>query len=346
MKLTPSASSLRPSSLMAQPAVKRIPADGIAVPAADRAELESGLAHLQASIAQPQARPAAARRPDLFRGRPLLAPVQRILQARRDRRRQSPAPAGRRARRPTRRRTGALDHRHRTRGARLHLQNRQEHPAVRPGRAALVLAHRAAPLAPRHLVPRPRRSPHPGQLPHRATEIRRRVHAARHHRAAPLRTLLQRQQVRRRSGPLRSARRRQAQLPDRREPHSRPRLQHGRRVGLAPGRPLPRPVGRRIARRGLRRVRAVSQDQDHRRRRSALVGAEALALLRRCGLRRQSLQPAHHRIPRRDRSATAGRRHDGARHGRGRPAPGPRGRSADRAQVPPRFQNPGGTDAG
>jgi hypothetical protein len=37
---------------MAQPAVKRIPADGIAIPAADRAELESGLAHLEASIAK------------------------------------------------------------------------------------------------------------------------------------------------------------------------------------------------------------------------------------------------------------------------------------------------------
>ena len=39
-------------SLIAQPAVKRIPADGIAIPAADRAELQSGLAHLQASIAR------------------------------------------------------------------------------------------------------------------------------------------------------------------------------------------------------------------------------------------------------------------------------------------------------
>ena len=38
-------------NLVAQPAVKRIPADGIAIPAAERAELESGLAHLQASIA-------------------------------------------------------------------------------------------------------------------------------------------------------------------------------------------------------------------------------------------------------------------------------------------------------
>jgi dienelactone hydrolase len=39
-------------SLIAQPAVKRIPADGIAFPAADRAELQAGLAHLQASIAR------------------------------------------------------------------------------------------------------------------------------------------------------------------------------------------------------------------------------------------------------------------------------------------------------
>jgi hypothetical protein len=39
-------------SLLAQPAVKRIPADGIAIPAADRAELQTGLAHLQASIAR------------------------------------------------------------------------------------------------------------------------------------------------------------------------------------------------------------------------------------------------------------------------------------------------------
>jgi Prolyl oligopeptidase family len=38
-------------SLMAQPAVKRIPADGIPIPPADRAELETALAHLQSSVA-------------------------------------------------------------------------------------------------------------------------------------------------------------------------------------------------------------------------------------------------------------------------------------------------------
>src|SRR5260370_9921189 len=40
------------ASPLAQPAIKRIPADGIAVPEADRTALEAGLAHLQASIAR------------------------------------------------------------------------------------------------------------------------------------------------------------------------------------------------------------------------------------------------------------------------------------------------------
>ena len=68
------------------------------------------------------------------------------------------------------------------------------------------------------------------------------------------------------------------------------------------------------------------------------LGADALALLRRGGLRRQPLQPSGDRISRRDRSAEAGGRHDGARDGRRRPAPPAPGRSADRAQVPPRYQ--------
>uniref|UniRef100_Q01VN4 Peptidase S9 prolyl oligopeptidase catalytic domain-containing protein n=1 Tax=Solibacter usitatus (strain Ellin6076) TaxID=234267 RepID=Q01VN4_SOLUE len=40
------------ASAFAQPAIKRIPGDGIAVPEADRAALAAGLAHLQASIAK------------------------------------------------------------------------------------------------------------------------------------------------------------------------------------------------------------------------------------------------------------------------------------------------------
>ena len=35
---------------LAQPTIKPVPAAGIEVPAADRAELEAGLAHLRASI--------------------------------------------------------------------------------------------------------------------------------------------------------------------------------------------------------------------------------------------------------------------------------------------------------
>src|SRR4051794_34283124 len=37
---------------LAQPAIKLIPADGIAIPSEDRAKLEGGLAHLQAAIAK------------------------------------------------------------------------------------------------------------------------------------------------------------------------------------------------------------------------------------------------------------------------------------------------------
>ena len=44
-------------------------------------------------------------------------------------------------------------------------------------------------------------------------------------------------------------------------------------------------------------------------------------------------------VPRRDRSAAAGGRHDAARHGGGRPAPHPHRRPADGAPVPPRCQD-------
>src|SRR5258708_38027566 len=44
-------------TLAAQPSIKRIPADGVEVPAADRAELESGLARLQASAARLKGNP-------------------------------------------------------------------------------------------------------------------------------------------------------------------------------------------------------------------------------------------------------------------------------------------------
>ena len=210
---------------------------------------------------QAQARPAAARRPDLLRGRPLLAPVQRILQARRDRRRQK-----------------LCSKQGEERAAQLAA-------GQAPWTTATGLVVRGyiskidKSVQPYGLVVPPSYSPN---APHRwrldtwfhgrdetLTQVnfltdrmknRRRVHAARHHRAAPLRPLLQRQQVRRRSGFLRSARRRQAQLPDRREPHSRPRLQHGRRQRLALRRrtipacgPPPRPARASPNRRSISR---------------------------------------------------------------------------------------------
>ena len=91
-----------------------------------------------------------------------------------------------------------------------------------------------------------------------------RMVAARHHRAAPLRTLLQRQPVRRRGGFLRSAGRGEAPIPDRREPHSRSRLQHGRRVGVGYGHASRGHVRGRAAGRRIQRDHRISEAQTHR----------------------------------------------------------------------------------
>ena len=106
--------------------------------------------------------------------------------------------------------TGAVDHRHRPGGARLRLEDRRQRAAVRARRAALVFAH-----APHRwrldawFHGRDETLSEVNFLADRAA-LAGRVHAARHHRAAPLRALLQRQQVRRRGGSVRSAGRREA----------------------------------------------------------------------------------------------------------------------------------------
>ena len=184
-------------ALLAQPAVKRIPADGIAIPAADRAELESGLAHLQASIAKLKPGPLL---PDVliyseavrfslqyneFFKPAEIAAAKVLLQQGEERATQLAAGQA-----PWTTATGLV-----VRGYRSKID--QEHPTLRPRRAGILFAYRAASLASRYLVSRARRSAHPSQLPHRASEVSRRIHTARHHRAAPLRPLLQRQQVRR-----------------------------------------------------------------------------------------------------------------------------------------------------
>ena len=106
---------------LAQPPVKPVPAAGIEVPAADRAELQAGLAHLRESIGKLKSGPLL---PDVLiyheavryalQYNEFFKPAE-IAAAK------TPAPAGRGSRRPTGRRTGAVDHGHRTRGPRLRL---------------------------------------------------------------------------------------------------------------------------------------------------------------------------------------------------------------------------------
>ena len=109
---------------LAQPPIKPVPAVGIEVPAADRAELQAGLAHLRASIDKLKTGPLlpdvliyheavryALQYNEFFKPAEIAA-AKTLLQQGED------------ARRPTGRRPGALDHRHRTRRARLRLENR------------------------------------------------------------------------------------------------------------------------------------------------------------------------------------------------------------------------------
>ena len=185
---------------------KPLPPPGIPLPPADRAALEAGLRDLRAAIDRLTNNPLlpdvlifheavryALQYNEFFKPAE-IATAQDLLQL----------GAGAR-RRNWREGTIAVDHRHRPRGPRLRLEDRQERAALRPGGAGLLLADRAAPLAARRLVPRPRRDAERGQLPDGPAAARRRIHAARHHRAAPLRPLLQRQSLRRRGRSLRSA---------------------------------------------------------------------------------------------------------------------------------------------
>ena len=164
---------------------------------------------------QAEGQSAAAGRAHLSRSGSLRASIRRVLPGRRYRQGQGPVAARRGAGPAARRGQTALDHRHRTGRARLCFQNRQEHSALWPRRAAVVLAQRAAPLASRHLVPRPQRDLERSQLPGGSRAQSGTVYAARHDRAASLRALLQRQQVRRRGGPVRSAGRGQEAVSDR-----------------------------------------------------------------------------------------------------------------------------------
>ena len=191
-------------------------------------------------------------------------------------------------------------------------------------------APHAAPA--RRLVPRPRRDAERAELPRRPAEVAGRVHAAARLRAAPLRPLLQRQQVRRRD---RHASRRSTtsrkHYPIDDEPHRRARLLDGRGGVLAVRRPL-----RRTAGPPPRPGAGFSETPDflkvfqNETLQADLVREEALALVRLHRLRRQPVQLPDGRLQRRDRQAEAGRRHDG----RGAEAGGHRRWSTSSARRP------------
>ena len=176
------------------------------------------------------------------------------------------------------------------------------------------------------LVPRPRREPERAELHRRPAEVARRVHPAQRVRAASVRAILQRQQVRRRDRPLRGARRHQEPLPDRRGPARDAGLLDGRRRLLAVRGPLPEQVGRRRAGCRLLRDRRLPQGLPEGAGEADLVRAEALAPLRLHRLRPEPLQLPDRRLQRRERRPEAGRRHDGQSPEGRRDRAGPRHR--------------------
>ena len=118
-------------------------------------------------------------------------------------------------------------------------QHRRLSPALRVGRSGVVPSRQGRQAPPRPLVPRPQRGPDRAEIHQRLPKGRRRVHAGRRLRAAPLRPLLLRQQVRRRSRCLRGDGQRQEALSHRRQPRGDPRLLDGRGGVLALGRASP-----------------------------------------------------------------------------------------------------------
>ena len=207
--------------------------------------------------------------------------IQRILQGGRGREGPPAAAARRAARRRTGTRARALDHRDRPGGARLHLENRSQRAALWAGGAAVLFAHRAAPLAAGRLVPWPQRDAERGEFPGGPRE-------AIIGEWAPRDTI-----VLHLYGRFCNASRFAGEVDffealdavkreyrDRRKPHSGPRLQHGRRFRVGYRHASRRHVRRSSARRRIQRDDRISEAQTHRRCRAALVGAETLPSLR------------------------------------------------------------------
>ena len=223
--------------------------------------------------------------------------------------------------------------------------------ALRPDPARRLPPARRPPLAPGRLVPRPGRDAVRGELPGaagggaQAGRVRRAERAA----AAALRPLLQRQQAGRRGRLPRGAGRRAAPLLRRRGPHRDPRLLAGRPQRLAPRRALRLALGGGGPGRRVLRVAGVPEGVRQGEARAELVGGEAVAAVRRPGLRRELPQRAAGRLQRREGQAEAGRRPDGRRAVEGGHRSGARDRARHRPQLPPRGQGahqPAGGHAG
>ncbi len=148
-----------------QTPIKSVPPAGI--------EIASGGSRRIAGRARPSSRrdgkageeSAAAGRIDLPGGGALRARVQRILQGGRGCEGPPAAAAGRAARRRSRARARALDHRDGPGGPRLHFEDRSQRAALRAGGSGVVFAHGSAPLAARRLVPRAQRDAERSEFP-------------------------------------------------------------------------------------------------------------------------------------------------------------------------------------
>jgi hypothetical protein len=131
------------------------------------------------------------------------------------------------------------------------------------------------------------------------------IHSGGRHRAAPLRTLLQREQVRWRSRRIRSHARGREQLSHRPATRSDTRLLHGRCKHVANGDALSGTMGCGRAGRGVLGNTGVLQILLSRQAGAALVGDGPLGLVRRNDLRAKSGGASAGRLQRRDRWSEA-----------------------------------------
>src|SRR5206468_6514206 len=152
---------------------------------------------------------------DFPQGSRLGVALRRVLQIERSRGRADPVTARSGAGKGAVGQYGALDQRHRPGRPRLYFEDRRLSAALRVGRAGVLSGRGCAEVPARSLVSRPGRNPDGTRLYQRPAEITWRIHAAGYFRAASLRPLLQRQQIRRRNRSVRSARGREETLSDR-----------------------------------------------------------------------------------------------------------------------------------